>query len=239
MNTRLMTQPVKKLDPRSKRTAAALARMFGYEFDAIDEHRAFVYSAIRGSMKRLNKRLAARLAKLDDQARALIDDENYDEIHQLSEVFPRLQAHAQFLVAFATFEDALNRLCQFARSRYKLRLSYRDLGDQGVRRTANYFRKVVGYSAPFDTADWNKALVLGDLRNALAHAGGRIPDEPKNKNTLPHRLRGVPGLTFVSPHAQQAELDVVLTEEFLSDAVSCFRRVLIEIAHFPEHCDES
>ena len=205
MNTCRRIQSAKELDPRSKRTAAALARMFEYEFDAIDQHRTFVYSAIQGSMERLNKRLAARLAKLGDEARALLDDENYDEIHQLSLVFPRLQAHAQFLVAFATFEDALNRLCQFAQSRYNLRLSCRDLGDQGVRRAANYFRKVVGYARPFSTADWNRVLALGELRNTLAHAGGRVPDERSNKNTLPQRLRGVPGLTFVRPHAQQPD----------------------------------
>ena len=238
MTKRAKAPPANEPDPRSKRTANALARMFGYEFDVIDEHRVFVYGAIQRSMDSLNKKLATRLTKLGKESRALLDDQHYDEIHQLSQSFPRLQSYAQFLVAFATFEDALNRLCQFAQSRYAHRLSFRDLADQGVRRAANYFRKVVGYAAPFITPDWNRVLVLAELRNTLAHAGGRLSDEPNNKKSLVRRLHGVQGLSFVRPHPQQAELDVVLGEEFLSDAVACFRRVLVEVARFPEHCDE-
>jgi hypothetical protein len=96
--------------------ASGFDRVLLYEFDLLEEHRAFTERHFADSAKRFEERYQADLAAVSEADRDDYTEHMIDEYTNMVESFPRLQWYAQFLVVYSTFEHSLNELCRIVRN---------------------------------------------------------------------------------------------------------------------------
>lgn len=236
----------KTLPPHIRRTqqkavaqiASGFDRILLYEFDYLEEHRAFAEKHFLRNAKSFEEQFSADLAEMDEDERRDYSDHMVDEYTTVVEVLPRLQWYAQFLVVYSSFEHALNELCGIVKNRSDFSLSLKDLEGQGIRRAANYLSKVAGVHSPFKSSEWNRALLLGEIRNAIAHRNGEIEFKPNDKGSLSHRIQGLHGLQLKQVVAGMDDAELVLDGTFVGDAIRGLRKVLTDIANYPLYENE-
>lgn len=215
------------------RIASGFDRILLYEFDYLEEHRAFAETHFLQNAKSFEEQFSADLAEMDEDERDTYSDHMIDEYTKVVEVLPRLQWYAQFLVVYSSFEHALNELCRIVKNRSGFSLSLKDLEGQGIRRAANYLSKVANVHSPFNSPEWNRALLLGEIRNAIAHRNGEIEFKPNDKKSLSHRIQGVHGLQLKQIVAGMEDAELVLDANFVRDAIRVLRKILTDIANYP------
>lgn len=215
------------------RIASGFDRIFLYEFDYLEEHRAFAERHFLQNARSFEEQFLAELAEMDEDERHGYSDFMIDEYTKAVEVLPRLQWYAQFLVVYSSFEHSLNQLCKIVKNRSGFSLSLKDIEGQGIRRAANYLSKVANVCSPFKCSEWNRALLLGDVRNAIAHRNGEIELKLNDKSSLSHRIQDVPGLQLKQIVTGVEEAEIVLDADFVRDAIKVLRKVLTDIANYP------
>jgi hypothetical protein len=219
--------------------ASGFDRVLIYEFDLLEEHRAFTDRHFTSSAKQFEAQYQADLAEIDEGDRAHFAEHMIDEYTNMVESFPRLQWYAQFLVVYATFEHGMNELCKIVKNRSNFSLAFTDIKDLGITRAANYLRKVADVHSPFTTAAWNRALLLGEIRNVITHRNGQIDIDLANKKSLAFRIKGLSGLTLKQLVKEQEDAEIILNAEFVREAIADLRKVLRDVANYELYKDES
>lgn len=235
--------PKEMTKPKSWRNQSQIAvgfdRIIFFEFDLLEEHRAFVQKYFSASLTKLETRFEKEMLSIvDPDDQAAYQDNLVDEYQRLSGDLPRIQWNAQFLVAYSTFENSLNALCRIVERRSGARLSFKDISGRGIVRAANYLSKVGNVKEPFETRDWQKALLYGEIRNAIAHQSGEIEYELTNKGSLAFRIQKVAGLELKQAFEGANDATIYLGPEFLSDAIRTLRKTIVDIANYELYQDE-
>jgi hypothetical protein len=216
--------------------ASGFDRLFIFEFDALETHRAFVAKHFAATTKEFEERFASEMKAVPRDERDELRDLWIDEYETTVEILPRVQWNAQLLVAYSTFESILQSLCNIVEKRCKLPISFKELGGAGIQRAADYLRKMAGVRSPFETPEWQRALLLGELRNKIAHTNGVVELQPQNKKSLYFRAGKVEHLRFAEGSKADEAL-LVLNAEFVEAALIVLRKVLLDVANyelFPE-----
>lgn len=216
-----------------RRLAAGFDRVLLYEFDMLEEHRHFVEVNFSSAAQKLNKRYIREIKAIRDaEQKATYAESMIDQYVSVVDELPRLQWYAQFLVVYASFEHALNQLCQIVKRRSNYSLSVTDLAGQGILRASSYLRKVAGVNSPFNTASWNRAVLLGEVRNAIAHRNGRIDLLPQTKSSLAFKLEKISGVRLKQLVPDQEDADIILEPVFVQEAIVTLRAVLADISNY-------
>lgn len=199
-----------------RRLARGFDRVIFYEFDLLERHRQQVanfFAQAAEENQRYMENIKNRLGEDDPYWDWLTDDH-----HELTTLLPRIQWNSQFIAAYATFEDALNRLAKVARARLNLKLQPKDIGHQGIERAHVYLSKVAGVTRPFLTSEWVVMKAFGDLRNAIAHAGAELNVKESKGAALMEKLATWPGAAL--NFSQEDDIGrVTLGPEFLRFAI--------------------
>lgn len=222
-----------------RRLAKGFDRILLYEFDVLEEHRKFALSSFMSRSHALEQRIDREIKGMTDEDRAEYFDHMHEEYVEISETFPRLQWYAQFLIVYSTFEHALNYLCGVVQRRSMFNLSFKDLEGQGIVRARNYLAKVASVKQPFTSAKWNRAILLGDIRNAIAHRNGEIPFEPKNPKSLSARVSKVQHLVLKQHIEDAPEAQILLSDEFIKEAIADLRQVITDVCNYPLYLHEA
>ncbi len=183
--------------------------------------------------------MAKEVAALDDEQRDAYHDHMYDECVNVNEVLPRIQWNSEFLVVYSTFEHMLNELCRIVQRRSAFDLSFRDLGGLGIERAKNYLSKVAGVKTPFEKPSWQRARLLGEIRNAIAHRNGEVDWTPNDQRSLGARLSKEPHLQLKKPIPEQEDAQLVLNSEFVRQSIAELRDVLVKVCNYELYNDES
>lgn len=216
--------------------ASGFDRLFIFELDALEAHRAFVATHFAETTREFQARFDAEMSALPEYERDEYRDFWIDEYETTVEILPRVQWNAQLLVAYSTFESILQSLCNIVEKRCKLPISVNELGGAGIRRAAEYLKKMASVRSPFETPEWQKALLLGELRNKIAHTNGVVEADPKNQGSLYYRAGKIEHLRFTEGR-KAGEALLVLNAEFVEAALIVLRKVLLDVANyelFPE-----
>ncbi len=80
-----------------------------------------------------------------------------------------------FIYLISYLEHNLNKICSDYHKQYNPNLKLKDLAGTGLNRALGYMEKVCKFKLP-NKALINKVLLMRDIRNCLAHAGGEISD---------------------------------------------------------------
>ncbi len=198
----------------------------------LEEHRKFALRSFSQHISALDARITAEVKGMSKEERDDYYEHMHDQYIEITDTFPRLQWYAQFLIVYSTFEDVLNQLCRIVQRRSGFSLSFKDLDGQGITRAANYLVKVAKVPSPFESKEWHHAVLLGEVRNAIAHRNGEIPNEPSNKKSLGVRLANVPHLTLTKYVEDDPVARILLSDEFLRDAIEQLRSVVLKICNF-------
>lgn len=81
-----------------------------------------------------------------------------------------------FIYLISYFEHNLNKICLDYYKKHIQTLKLKDLAGTGLNRALNYMEKVCNFKLP-NKIPINELLLMRDIRNCLAHAGGEINDE--------------------------------------------------------------
>lgn len=213
--------------------AAGFDRILLHEFDFLERHRDFVNTHFANSTEAFTKNFDEEIALVKDEAqKAAYADYMNDEYIAIAEILPRLQWNAQFLVVYSSFEHALNRLCAIVKNRSGFELSFKDLAGNGIVRASSYLRKVASVEGPFQTSHWNRALLLGDIRNAIAHKNGEIEYTLHSKNSLAFRAKSLPGIELIQLIKDDPNATIFINSTFVKDAICSLRLVLSDVANY-------
>jgi hypothetical protein len=220
-----------------KRAQAPIAwgfdRVFLYEFEHLQEHLRVAEEKFIGNAEETKRRLHDALEGMDEEERArytdlILDDEWYTVVDSL----PSLQWYAQFLVVYSRFEHSLSRLCRIVQKRSNFRLSENDLHGQGIRRAATYLAKVAGVESPFSCWAWQHAILLGEIRNCIAHNNGMVLLEPNKQDALSNRARRIAGISLDECVADQERAQLKLSPLFVRESITRLQQVLSSIANY-------
>jgi len=91
-----------------------------------------------------------------------------------------------FIYLVSYLEHIMNKVCQEYCKRYSFSLQLKDISGTGLNRALNYIEKVCKLNLP-DKELVNKILLMRDIRNCLAHAGGEVSDPNLLKILLKER----------------------------------------------------
>lgn len=203
-----------------------------YEFAVLKEHHEFASKSLLKMKKALEDQMEKIAAEPDADDIRYYYDYMYDEYVAATESLPRIQWYAQFLIVYSTFEHALNELCRIVQRRSKFGLSFKDLEGMGITRARNYLVKVADVQTPFQSAGWNRALLLAEVRNAIAHRNGEIEYQPKNKKSLSARLMNEKHLKLKQYFTEQEDAQIILEAEFVGESIDVLRKVVADICNF-------
>ena len=224
----------------TKRIAEGVERVhLLIEFDALEVHRSFAEASLAGAIESLDLSIARVVADLDDEQRDSYYDHMYDEYENVSEVLPRLQWNSEFLLVYSTFEHMLNELCRVVQKRSDFELSFKDLGGSGIERAKNYLSKVAGVKTPFDKPNWQRAKLLGEIRNAIAHRNGEVDCLPNDKKSLGARLSKESYLQLKKHIPEQEDAQMILSSEFIRQSIAELRDVMVNVCNYELYNDES
>lgn len=223
----------------SQRIASGFDRILLYEFDVLNEHQTFAAKSLLRKQKALESEIKKMKANMDDEEQSGYIDHMHEEYVTATESLPRMQWYAQFLIVYSTFEHMLHELCTIVQRRSDFNLSFKDLEGAGITRARNYLVKVAGVEAPFQTAAWNRALLLAEIRNAIAHRNGEIDYQPKSTKVLSAKLKNEKHLKLKQIIAEQEDAQIVLNAEFVRQSIESLREVIVDICNFELYKDES
>lgn len=223
----------------SEKIAFGFDRILIYEFDVLKEHQTFAAKSLLKKQKALEAQVQEMTEGMDDEQRENYYDHMYDEYIEATESLPRLQWYAQFLIVYSTFEHMLHELCGIVKRRSDFDLSFKDLEGMGITRARNYLVKVAGVKSPFQSAAWNRALLLADIRNAIAHRNGEIDYQPNNPKSLSARLKNEKHLVLKQIIEEQEDAQIVLDADFVRESITSLREVIVDICNYELYKNES
>jgi hypothetical protein len=205
------------------------ARLFLYEFEVLEEHRRQMDESLRAAMRDAEARhIAERGANIGNMEFMLAWAEQFHEVYEL---LPTLQWNAQLVLAYSTFEHAMNRVCRMAKIRTGSTIDFGKYKgpsgrDTGIFKAKSFLGEVANINAPFAGAEWAAVGGLNKLRNAIAHTNAEFSDPPEQREldvqALVPTWQGV--RVVMNPDGTPQRFR--LTPEFLRYAVSTLRQVL-------------
>ncbi len=213
--------------------ASGFDRLMLNEFDMLEEYSEFTEKHLADTTEKFKQCLQKELSNIEDKEdRAGYVDYMNGRFIELEETFPKLQRYAQFLVVYSFFEHSLNQLCDIVKNRSNYKLSVKDMAGHGIRRAANYLGKVASVDKPFKSPAWQNALLLGDIRNAIAHRNGKIEFTPKKNDSLASRVKILPGIKLKQLVQNHPDAEIILNPEFVKNSLEIFKQVLTDVANY-------
>jgi hypothetical protein len=161
------------------------------------------------------------------------DEDDYlahvnDEYIEVSETLPCLYWYSQFLIAYSYFERALNALSMSFQKQNGAAVSIKDMSGQGITRARTYLTKVCEITSPFELPEWQRANLLAEIRNAIAHTSGYVDYLPADKRSLFSRLEGQ-GIELRTEILNQKDAQIIITREFVLNSIKTYRLLISEI----------
>ena len=141
----------------------------------------------------LQSELQSILEKYPDADHDEIVESHGWDLHLNQIKYPDIHRTALVVAIYIFIEDQLNGLCHTLQESIATRLRLRDINGKGVERAFLFLSKVIGFDLSRISS---KAFVsnVNKLRNRIVHAGGILPDDPKDSlNKFAVRTNGLWG----------------------------------------------
>lgn len=145
------------------------------ELDALENH----LQLIEKQIDHVGKKERLRLDTLIRKERLSSDEPEWHEA--VSEYTQRIEFllprffRGPFLVAlYAVYESAVIELARLIQGKQSQPISMDDLRGDLLRKAKKYFSHILKFELCTNQKTWHKITMLSELRNALAHANGRV-----------------------------------------------------------------
>ena len=145
------------------------------ELYALDEH----LKLIENQMKHIKKKERLKLVSYIRSEGISPDTADWalanDEFNYLIETLLPRFFRGSFLVAFyAVYESGVIEIARLIQRKQSQSISMDDLKGDFLNRAKKYFKHVLNFDLYVKDNEWEKVNILSELRNAFAHANGRM-----------------------------------------------------------------
>ena len=150
------------------------------ELITLDTHLKLIEEQIEQSRKAAKCELESELRKISPDEFVGDDWETWDLLHQdyyyhVGVVLPRTLRSPFLVTLFTVYEAAVTEIARFIQKRQSQKLSLNDIREDNLLdRAKKYYEYVLQFELSTSNRSWERLTVLSDLRNAMAHANGRL-----------------------------------------------------------------
>ena len=155
-------------------------RLLEIDIETLEEHISDVERDFNRRRRKLEESLTRKAESLSDRDKEELGDIYSDEFHKLEQLFPTMHRRSYLLTVMGLLESYLNRLCKYAKVARKLNVDVTDLHGRGVKRAADYLRKIINVEFP-ESDEWKEILIAHEIRNLVAHNDGYLKDGSSNQ----------------------------------------------------------
>lgn len=194
------------------------------EFDNLESHYLFQKAGLEREQKDFEQFVAKNTAKLSEEEKEDFYEWHSEQAWRTYDVLPSLHAMATFMLAYGTFEKALNDLCRTAGSESKFQL--KDISGQGIERAKTYLSKAFSVDAPFNSPEWEEVTRLAKIRNVMAHALGELDLSNQNHRAAYSLCKNDPNIKLKGD-ASDLYAEIALTHEFSIRAIKSLKSFLL------------
>lgn len=153
----------------------------GTKFDELEDYAESLERYLNNEVKALEARHKEQTAKMTPEQKEEFDDFGADEYYQLTETFPQTLRVSLFIHAYSLFEHSLNELANTMGSLRGIKITTKDLKDEGITRAKNFLKKVVQVNFPETDPFWQEIITLSKIRNYFVHREGFLPKDTNNE----------------------------------------------------------
>jgi hypothetical protein len=146
-----------------------------------------------------------------------------DYHHRVDFVLPRLFRGPFLAPLYAVYESGVTEIARLIQEKQKQPISLDDLKGDFLERAIKYYKHLLNFPLCADDKAWQRIKVLAVLRNAMAHANGRIEmlNYKAMENVRSYERRGI-GVSIHSGY-------VVFDRRFLEETFALTRTALDDI----------
>ena len=161
------------------------------ELSTLEEHLELIEDQIERGQGQAWSRRKAKMLDLepDDEAEwSLLQQEYY---YQVNFVHPRVLRNPFLVSLFAVYESAVTEIAKLIQQKKGLALSIDDLKGDLLKRSKKYYEHVLQFQLSLGNENWQRVMLLSDLRNAIAHTNGRLDMVSKRTRERILKSKGV------------------------------------------------
>lgn len=143
------------------------------ELSALDYHLNFIEDQIKKKEfweKKLSQRRIKKQGLTPDDPEWHYEQNELD--YTVEFLVPKLFRSTFLVSLYAVYESAVIEIAEIIQKREAFPVSINDLKGDFLKRARKYYQ-IMGFQLSSDKA-WERIIMLSDLRNAIAHANGRI-----------------------------------------------------------------
>ena len=161
------------------------------ELSTLEEHLELIEDQIERGQGQAWSRKKAKMLDLepDDEAEwSLLQQEYY---YQVTFVLPRVLRNPFLVSLFAVYESAVTEIAKLIQQKRGLAISIADLKGDLLKRSKKYYEHVLQFQLSLGNENWQRIMLLSDLRNAIAHTNGRLDMVSKRTRERILKSKGV------------------------------------------------
>ena len=161
------------------------------ELSTLEEHLELIEDQIERGQGQASSRRKAKMLDLepDDEAEwSLLQQEYY---YQVNFVHPRVLRNPFLVSLFAVYESAVTEIAKLIQQKKGLAISIDDLKGDLLKRSKKYYEHVLQFQLSLGNENWQRVMLLSDLRNAIAHTNGRLDMVSKRTRERILKSKGV------------------------------------------------
>ena len=148
------------------------------ELSTLEEHLGLIEGQIERSNKAAESELEAKILELSPDS-SPYDEEEWIFLHQehnyrTQVVFPRILRGPFLVTLFAVYESVVIEIAGIIQKRQGQQISLNDIKGDFLSRAQKYYMHVLQFELSTSGKSWQRLMLLSNLRNAIAHANGRL-----------------------------------------------------------------
>lgn len=144
------------------------------ELSTLEKHLELIEAQIERGQEEAWSRREAKMMELEpgDEAEWSLIMQEYD--YEVGFVLPRILRNPFLVSLFAVYESTVTEIAKAIQQQKGAGISIDDLKGGFLKRSKNYYEHVLQFQLSLSNDNWQRLMLLSDLRNAIAHANGRV-----------------------------------------------------------------
>ncbi len=166
--------------------------------------------------------------------------------------FEQIQWRSNFIVLYSVFEHILNLLCYVVEKKSCLNTNLNKITGkgEGIHRAEEYLVDIA--KVKIQKEQWDRVLLLCDIRNVLVHSNGELDGEskhPRHIKQVEHiekhinkdiKLTNWIELNIIDNYIyNEKKRKILLSYEFIKQSVDELQKVVMDICNYPLYADKS
>ena len=144
------------------------------ELSTLEEHLKLIEDQIELGRKKAQSVMETEIQKLESGDQAEWDIPMQEYYYYVNIVLPRVLRNPFLVSLFAVYESAVTEIANLIQSRMGIEASMDCSRGTLLECFKKHYKHTLQFQLSLDNDRWRRLVLLSDLRNAIAHANGRL-----------------------------------------------------------------